>query len=119
MNSKCNLIIGSNGFIGSSLFESFKNTENIFTISKSKNVNFKNSNHFSINVEDISSLKKIIKELSSKYKKINIFYLVGPISNDKSIKNPVTLSFRNSNEVLINLNDKFGQSFLIRLNKGN
>ncbi len=101
MNSKCNLIIGSNGFIGSSLFKSFNNTENIFTISKSKNINFKNSNHFSMNVENISGFKKIIKDLSSKYKKINIFYLVGPISSDKSIKNPVTLSFKNSNEVLI------------------
>ena len=98
MNPSCSLIIGSSGFIGSSLCRSFYGSEDFYTISRSSSS--ADSNHFSLDIEDISGFKKIISDLDSKYQKINIYYLVGPISEDRSVKNPVDLSLKNPGEVL-------------------
>ena len=100
MNNNCSLIIGSNGFIGSSLSKQLDHLGNLYTISRSPRNEKIDSEHFTLDIENISELKKILTNLSSSYEKINVFYLVGPISDDKSVKNPVDLSLKNPREVL-------------------
>ena len=100
MDSECSLIIGANGFIGSSLSRHLAPRGNLYTISRSPKSSNIDSTHFTLDIENISEFRKILMNLSSNNQKINAFYLVGPISDDRSIKNPVDLSLRNPREVL-------------------
>jgi len=99
-NNSCSLIIGSNGFIGTSLALKLSNQNDLYTISRSNQNPHIHSRHFELNIQDIDSFKTIISKLSSKYKKIFIYYLVGPISGNDSIKNPVEVSLKHPKEVL-------------------
>tara|TARA_Y100000768_G_scaffold379833_1_gene356107 strand:+ start:93 stop:1031 length:939 start_codon:yes stop_codon:yes gene_type:complete len=89
MNQKCHLIIGSTGFIGSSLCKKFKNKENLFTISIDNKVKKENSrNHYKVDIKNFKKLSSIIKRLKFKYNKIIVYFLAGESSVERSISKP-------------------------------
>lgn len=94
MNASCSLVIGSSGFIGKNLCSSL-DEKHTYTISRKKKLNPINSNHFFLNINNKNNCKNLIEKLYKKYKHINIFFLAGESSVEKSIVN-LEESFINS-----------------------
>lgn len=86
MKKKCNLIIGSTGFIGERVCKIISKKIDLYTISKKNNMSF-SKKHFLINTEKFYQLNKVISNLKKKYEKINVFFLAGESSVENSIIN--------------------------------
>lgn len=86
MKNKCNLIIGSSGFIGNSLIKNINKQHDFYTISKKKK-SISSKKHFTVDVKKYHKVKMIITQLKKKYKKIDVFYLAGESSVENSIIN--------------------------------
>jgi len=87
MKKNCSLIIGSTGFIGSSLSKIINNEKEIFTISRS---HLDKSNHFQIDISNHEAFKDRLLRLSDEYEKLHIFFLAGESSVDSSVSKPVS-----------------------------
>ena len=87
MKKKCNLVIGSTGFIGNSVCKNISKKYDLYTISRRKSKNFFSKKHFVINLENYKNLNKVILELKKKYEKIDVFFLAGESSVERSIIN--------------------------------
>lgn len=87
MKKKCNLVIGSTGFIGNSVCKNISKNYDLYTISRRKSKNFFSKKHFSINLENYKNFNKVILELKKKYQKIDVFFLAGESSVERSIIN--------------------------------
>ena len=72
MKKNCSLIIGSTGFIGSSLLNIIDTEKEIFTISRS---HLDRSNHFQIDISNLEVFKDTLFRLSDEYEKIDIYFL--------------------------------------------
>lgn len=94
MSVSCSLVIGSSGFIGKNLC-AFLDKKHTYTISRKKKSNLINSNHFFLNINNKNSCKSLIEKLYKKYKHIDIFFLAGESSVEKSMVN-LDESFINS-----------------------
>ena len=92
MKKQCSLIIGSTGFIGSSLLKIINTEKDIFTISRSYR---DASNHFQMDISNLEEFKDTLFQLSEKFDHLDIYYLAGESSVDSSISKPV-LSFSKS-----------------------
>ena len=119
MKSSCTVIIGSTGFIGSSLLSILPKTTDLYTISKSKSLNDIPTKHLKLNISDKCELKVFFSQLWKEYRKIKIFFLAGESSVESSIRSPensiidTIKSFTNLLEVL-----KEGDSTLVLASSG-
>ena len=87
MKKNCSLIIGSTGFIGSSLLKIIDTEKEIFTISRSPS---DRSNHFPIDISNLEAFKDRLFRLSDEYEKLDIYFLAGESSVDSSVAKPVS-----------------------------
>ncbi len=87
MKKNCSLIIGSTGFIGSSLLEIIDTEKEIFTISRS---HLDGSNHFQIDISNLEIFRDTLFRLSDEYEKLDIYFLAGESSVDSSVSKPVS-----------------------------
>lgn len=92
MNSHCYLVIGSTGFIGRSIVSNLcNNFNNVYTISRTENLNSNSSKHYVLDLLIPGSIELVIKELKIKYTEIRVFYLAGLTS----VKNSTRESYSN------------------------